>query len=395
MKRLQKGQGGIGDNNDDLEHMTTDDLDQAPVSVGTKTSGSQSRSSRRITFDDVAGMDHSRMELEEIVSYLSNPIPFLGLGAQPPRGVLLHGPPGCGKTLLAKAVAHEAHADFFVSCAGSDFVEVYVGQGAKRVRNLFGMARKEAAKRWRRRRDHLLYGKHVGGFGNGMIGRGVNQLISMANGMFGSLDTAEITSDDPDLKALSLRPPTAVVFIDEIDALAKCRDGIGHNLSYGPAGTGNDEREQTLNALLTEMDGFGHGGGGESDVQVFLIVIAATNRLSIIDPAILRPGRFDRHVRIDPPDAVGREAILRVHARNVKLEKNDDDDREEVDTLLLEVAADDMTGGFTGADLANVMNEAALLAVRERSDTVKKRHLSMAIDRICLMKTSSSRSSFR
>mmetsp|Transcript_25331 Transcript_25331/g.38722 ORF Transcript_25331/g.38722 Transcript_25331/m.38722 type:complete len:533 (+) Transcript_25331:111-1709(+) len=253
------------------------------------------------------------------------------------------------------------------------------------------------------------------GNGNGMIGRGVHKLMSVTNCIFGTLDAdMNIESKDPDLKALSLRPPTAVVFIDEIDALAKCRDGIGHNLSFGP-GNGNDEREQTLNALLTEMDGFGHGGGGDesggrgtigASEHVFLIVIAATNRLSIIDPAILRPGRFDRHVRIDPPDAVGREAILRVHSRNVKLEKdhgnndtrNDNGNHHmegvETDTLLREVAADDMTEGFTGADLANVVNEAALLAVRQRSETVKKCHISMAIDRIRVMKTSS-RPSFR
>ncbi len=227
----------------------------------------------KVTFNDVAGADEEKEELKEIVDFLKDPQRFTKLGAKIPHGVLLVGPPGTGKTLLAKAVAGEAGVPFF-SISGSDFVEMYVGVGASRVRDLFDTARKH---------------------------------------------------------------PASIIFIDEIDAVGRHR-GAG-------LGGGHDEREQTLNQLLVEMDGFGSHTG--------IIVIAATNRPDILDPALLRPGRFDRQVTVDYPDTRGRHAILKVHAKNKPLE-------EDVD---LEVIAK-TTVGFTGADLANVLNEAALLAAR-------------------------------
>lgn len=225
------------------------------------------------TFQDVAGADEEKQELEEIVEFLKDPQKFTRLGAKIPHGVLLVGPPGTGKTLLAKAVAGEAGVPFY-SISGSDFVEMYVGVGASRVRDLFETARKS---------------------------------------------------------------PASIVFIDEIDAVGRHR-GAG-------LGGGHDEREQTLNQLLVEMDGFGSHDG--------IIVMAATNRPDILDPALLRPGRFDRQITVDAPDMKGRAAILRVHARNKPLEES----------VNLETVAKKTTG-FTGADLANLLNEAALLAAR-------------------------------
>ena len=227
----------------------------------------------RVTFKDVAGADEEKEELEEIVEFLKDPQKFAKLGAKIPHGVLLMGPPGTGKTLLAKAVAGEADVPFF-SISGSDFVEMYVGVGASRVRDLFETARKS---------------------------------------------------------------PASIVFIDEIDAVGRHR-GAG-------LGGGHDEREQTLNQLLVEMDGFGSHEG--------IIVIAATNRPDILDPALLRPGRFDRQITVNYPDITGREEILKVHARNKKFE-------DDVDFSVIAKT----TSGFTGADLANLLNEAALLAVR-------------------------------
>ncbi len=228
----------------------------------------------KVLFGDVAGADEEKEELSEIVEFLKNPQKFIDLGARIPKGVLLVGPPGTGKTLLAKAVAGEAGVPFY-SISGSDFVEMYVGVGASRVRDLFETARKTSP---------------------------------------------------------------SIVFIDEIDAVGRHR-GAG-------LGGGHDEREQTLNQLLVEMDGFGANDG--------VIVIAATNRPDILDPALLRPGRFDRQVTVNYPDINGREAILKVHSKNKPFEKSVD---------LLTIAK--TTVGFTGADLANLLNEAALLAARK------------------------------
>ncbi|MBQ7397277.1 MAG: ATP-dependent zinc metalloprotease FtsH, partial [Clostridia bacterium] len=227
----------------------------------------------RVLFRDVAGADEEKEELQEVVEFLKNPAKFSTLGAKIPHGVLLVGPPGTGKTLLAKAVAGEAGVPFF-SISGSDFVEMYVGVGASRVRDLFETARKA---------------------------------------------------------------PASIIFIDEIDAVGRHR-GAG-------LGGGHDEREQTLNQLLVEMDGFGAHDG--------IIVIAATNRPDILDPALLRPGRFDRQITVNYPDIKGREEILKVHARNKPLQDDVD---------LAKIAQ--TTSGFTGADLANLLNEAALLAAR-------------------------------
>ena len=229
---------------------------------------------KKVTFEDVAGADEEKEELQEIVEFLRDPKKFVALGARIPKGVLLVGPPGTGKTLLARAVAGEAGVNF-LSISGSDFVELYVGVGASRVRDLFDQAKKDCP---------------------------------------------------------------AIVFIDEIDAVGRQR-GAG-------LGGGHDEREQTLNQLLVEMDGFSANEG--------VIVLAATNRVDILDPALLRPGRFDRQVYVGYPDMKGREAILKVHCRKKPL-------AEDVD--LHEVAKS--TGGFTGADLENLMNEAALLAARK------------------------------
>ncbi len=233
----------------------------------------------KVTFADVAGADEEKEELQEIVEFLKNPDKFTKLGAKIPHGVLLMGPPGTGKTLLAKAVAGEADVPFF-SISGSDFVEMYIGVGASRVRDLFEQARKA---------------------------------------------------------------PASIVFIDEIDAVGRHR-GAG-------LGGGHDEREQTLNQLLVEMDGFGAHDG--------IIVMAATNRADILDPALLRPGRFDRQITVNYPDIKGREEILKVHSRGKKFEP-------EVDMAVIART----TAGFTGADLANLLNEAALLAVRRGKELI-------------------------
>ena len=246
---------------------------------------------RKTTFNDVAGCDEEKSELEELVEFLKNPQSFTDLGARIPRGVLLVGPPGTGKTLLARAVAGEAGAPF-LSISGSDFVEMYVGVGASRVRDLFEQAKKKAP---------------------------------------------------------------AIVFIDEIDAVGRHR-GAG-------TGGGNDEREQTLNQLLVEMDGFGTNSG--------IIVIAATTRPDVLDPALLRPGRFDRQITVNRPDAKGREDILKVHSRNKPLGPDVD---------LKEVAKD--TIGFTGADLENLLNEAALLAVRRKKKALTMEEISDATSRV-------------
>jgi cell division protease FtsH len=245
----------------------------------------------KISFNDVAGVDEAEAELKEIVEFLKNPRKYTTLGGRIPKGVLLVGPPGTGKTLLARAVAGEANVPFF-SLSGSEFVEMFVGVGAARVRDLFRQAESKAP---------------------------------------------------------------CIVFIDELDALGKVR-------LQSPMG-GHEEREQTLNQLLAEMDGF--------DSKKGVIIMAATNRPEVLDPALLRPGRFDRQVLVDKPDVNGREAILRIHVRQVKLAENVD---------LRVVAA--RTAGFAGADLANVVNEAALLAARRDKPAVELRDFDEAIDRI-------------
>jgi cell division protease FtsH len=245
----------------------------------------------KTSFADVAGVDEAIEELQEVKEYLQNPAKFQAMGAKIPRGVLLFGPPGAGKTLLARAVAGEAGVPFF-SISGSDFVEMFVGVGAARVRDLFEQAKQSAP---------------------------------------------------------------AIVFIDEIDAVGRHR-GAG-------LGGGHDEREQTLNQLLVEMDGF--------DQRTAVILMAATNRPDILDPALLRPGRFDRHVTVDRPDLEGRKAILNVHARGKPFDETVD---------LATVAR--RTPGFTGADLANVINEAALLAARWGKKAVGMKEVEEAIDRV-------------
>lgn len=245
----------------------------------------------KTTFTDVAGADEAIAELEEIKDFLANPEKYGILGAKIPKGVLLYGPPGTGKTLLARAVAGEANVPFY-SISGSDFVEMFVGVGAARVRDLFKQAKENSP---------------------------------------------------------------AIVFVDEIDAVGRQR-GAG-------MGGGHDEREQTLNQLLVEMDGF------EENTKV--ILIAATNRPDVLDPALLRPGRFDRQIAVDRPDLKGREAILKVHSKNKPLNK---------DVALINYAR--RTPGFTGADLANVLNEAALLTAREERKVISNHELDEAIDRV-------------
>ena len=264
---------------------------QGVLSVGKAKVKIYAEKETGITFGDVAGIDEAKAELEEVVQFLKEPGKFQKLGGKIPKGVLLVGAPGTGKTLLARAVAGEAGVPFF-SMSGSEFVEMFVGVGAARVRDLFGQAREHAP---------------------------------------------------------------CIIFVDELDALGKAR-------GLNPIG-GHDEREQTLNQLLVEMDGF--------DPRSGVIIMAATNRPEILDPALLRPGRFDRHVAIDKPDIRGREAILNVHARDVKLGPDVD---------LKRIAA--MTPGFVGADLANLINEAALIAARRDGEEVTMADFQEATDRI-------------
>ena len=248
---------------------------------------------RKVTFNDVAGADEEKAELQEIVEFLKNPQKFVQIGARIPKGVLLVGPPGTGKTLIARAVAGEAGVPF-LSISGSDFVELYVGVGASRVRDLFEQAKKNAP---------------------------------------------------------------AIVFIDEIDAVGRQR-GAG-------LGGGHDEREQTLNQLLVEMDGFGANEG--------VIVIAATNRKDILDNALLRPGRFDRQVYVGAPDVKGREAILKVHARNKQFDP---------DVKFSDIAK--TTAGFTGADLENLLNEAALLAARRNKKLISQEEIEESLLKVVM-----------
>ncbi|MFQ5946336.1 MAG: ATP-dependent zinc metalloprotease FtsH [Anaerolineae bacterium] len=264
---------------------------QGLLSVGRSRAKLYVQDEVKTTFDDVAGVDEAKEELEEVVEFLRHPQKFQVLGGRIPKGVLLVGPPGTGKTLLARAVAGEAKVPFF-SISGSEFVEMFVGVGAARVRDLFQQAVAKAP---------------------------------------------------------------CIVFVDELDALGKAR-GMSPQVSH-------DEREQTLNQLLAEMDGF--------DPRKGVIIMAATNRPEILDPALLRPGRFDRQILVDRPDVTGREAILRVHAKDIKLSPRVD---------LKIIAA--RTPGFAGADLANVLNEAALLAARRNKAEVEMDDLEEAIDRV-------------
>ena len=246
----------------------------------------------KVTFDDVAGVDEAKEELVEIINFLKNPADYGRLGGRVPKGILLVGPPGTGKTLLARAVAGEAAVPFF-SISGSEFVEMFVGVGAARVRDLFEQARQMAP---------------------------------------------------------------AIIFIDELDALGRARGAYG-------LGGGHDEKEQTLNQLLAELDGFDSSSG--------IVLLAATNRPEILDPALLRAGRFDRQVLVDRPDKIGREQILAVHAKKVKLN---------MDVKIEQIAA--LTPGFTGADLANLINEATLLATRRNATSVTMDDFNNAIERI-------------
>jgi cell division protease FtsH len=261
------------------------------LSFGKSKARMLSKEKNRTTFKDVAGVDEAKEEVSELVEFLKDPKKFQKLGGRIPKGILMIGAPGTGKTLLAKAIAGEADASFF-SISGSDFVEMFVGVGASRVRDMFEQARKNTP---------------------------------------------------------------CLIFIDEIDAVGRSR---GHGL-----GGGNDEREQTLNALLVEMDGF--------DTQEGIIIIAATNRPDVLDPALLRPGRFDRQITVNLPDVRGREAILKVHAKNVKLDP----------TVDLTVIARG-TPGYSGAELANLLNEAALLAARTNKKSIGMQELEEARDKV-------------
>nr|UZC30069.1 putative plastid division protein [Entomoneis sp.] len=263
----------------------------SPMSLGKSPARFDERPDTGISFDDIAGIDEAKAEFEEIVSFLKEPERYTLVGAKIPKGVLLVGPPGTGKTLLAKAIASEANVPFY-SVAGSEFVEMFIGIGAARIRDLF--------------------------------------------------------------KKASENTP-CIVFIDEIDAVGRER-GAG-------IGGGNDEREQTLNQLLTEMDGFKENKG--------VIVVGATNRVDILDAALLRPGRFDRQITVGLPDRLGRIGILKVHAKNKPLDE---------DVSLVQLA--NRTPGFSGADLANLLNEAAILATRYNKDTISKKEVNEAVDRI-------------
>ena len=264
---------------------------QSPMSLGKSTARFEKKPDTGVTFKDIAGIDEAKQEFEEIVSFLKEPDKYTVVGAKIPKGILLVGPPGTGKTLLAKAIATEADVPFF-SVAGSEFVEMFIGIGAARVRDLFKKASENAP---------------------------------------------------------------CIVFIDEIDAVGRER-GAG-------VGGGNDEREQTLNQLLTEMDGFKENKG--------VIVVGATNRVDILDSALLRPGRFDRQVTVNLPDRLGRVGILKVHARNKPIGE---------DVSLVQLA--NRTPGFSGADLANLLNEAAILATRYKKNGITKNEVNEAADRI-------------
>lgn len=266
------------------------------LSFGKSRARLATKDKMKVTFNDVAGIEEAKDELKEVIEFLKDPRKFQKLGGKMPKGVLLMGPPGTGKTLLAKAVAGEAGVPFF-SISGSDFVEMFVGVGASRVRDLFDKAK----------------------------------------------------------KSVKMSQKGCIIFMDEIDAVGRQR--------FAGIGGGHDEREQTLNALLSEMDGF--------DTATGVILIAATNRPDVLDPALLRPGRFDRQVVVDLPDINGRDAILKVHAKDIKMKEGLD---------LYKIAQ--QTAGFSGADLANIINEAALLGARKNKPSVGVEELQEAMERI-------------
>ena len=275
MKQMQSGKGG------------------GALGFGRSKAKLLNENKQRVTFNDVAGIDEAKQELEEVVSFLKDPHKFQKLGAKIPKGALLVGPPGTGKTLLARAIAGEAGVPFF-SISGSDFVEMFVGVGASRVRDMFEQGKKNAP---------------------------------------------------------------CIIFIDEIDA-------VGRHRCAGLGG-GNDEREQTLNQLLVEMDGFEANEG--------VIIVAATNRPDVLDPALLRPGRFDRQVVVPSPDIIGRDKILKVHTKKIKMDKS-------VKTIAIARS----TPGFSGADLANIVNEAALIAARKNKKIVTMDDFEDAKDKVML-----------
>ncbi|MBD3426116.1 MAG: ATP-dependent zinc metalloprotease FtsH [Candidatus Omnitrophica bacterium] len=266
------------------------------LSFGKSRAKLATKDKMNVTFDDVAGIEEAKEELREVIEFLKAPRKFQKLGGKMPKGVLLMGPPGTGKTLLAKAVAGEAGVPFF-SISGSDFVEMFVGVGASRVRDLFEQAKKSA----------------------------------------------------------KMSQKGCIIFMDEIDAVGRQR--------FSGIGGGHDEREQTLNALLSEMDGF--------DTGIGVILIAATNRPDVLDAALLRPGRFDRQIVVDLPDINGRDAILKVHAKNIKMKEG---------VELYKIAR--QTAGFSGADLANIINEAALLGARKNKEAVGLEDLQEAMERV-------------
>eukprot|EP00804_Cyclotella_cryptica_P014664 CCRYP_012689-RA/>CCRYP_012689-RA protein AED:0.18 eAED:0.18 QI:228/1/1/1/0/0/2/201/829 len=355
------------------------------------------------TFDDVAGIDSALQELSEVVSYMRNPNAFHAVGASPPRGILLHGPPGSGKTLLARAIAGEAGRravgslgqgatiDCFAVCSGSDFVETYVGRGAARVRALFRGVREEAWNNFERRqrefRRNIKVQRKNSMPSSGRVGNTVRDAWDSVQYLLAQRSSSAVADGSQEGNDNQISRPMAIIFIDEIDALAKRRDsGSGLHSSLG----GCDEREQTLNQLLTEMDGFATGSSTQQVLEdgpsgVVVIVIAATNRPEVLDPAILRAGRFDRHVQVPLPDANGREAILRVHARRIRYDPSSVDFRELAfgkQNNITATASLSPTHNFSGADLKNVVNEAALLAVRDGSTCVKQQHLAEAVKRI-------------
>jgi ATP-dependent Zn protease len=364
--------------------------DEAPTSRrGSSSSSTNHPSIPRTRFTDIAGLDSIVPEVQEIVSYLSHPRMYQTIGAQPPRGILFHGPPGGGKTLLARALAGEAGCDAFIACTGSDFCEMYVGRGAARIRSLFHAARTAALQRHRQQQQQQQLHNQTG-IGWWFPSTPWPYCLIHNNNNGNENKGSEV---DPSSSPILERPATAIIFIDELDALAK-------NRSHGGIMNSNDERDQTLNQLLTEMDGFFEDGttcgtsktmkkkintkGGDNDTninkedidddddnnnRVILIVIGATNRAQVLDPAILR--RFDRQIYVPYPDLEGRKAILKIHASKTQCRFS---------TVNWDFLAE-QTVHFSGSDLKQVVNDAALLAVRQKKERVDQNHLLHAIQR--------------